>query len=121
MELMPQRSYGILKGHVRGRIGWTITFCQLQVRYLIAFPASSSTSFEISTCSSESRATLSAPGGGPILLILRPSGSVVEPRRWASASFSLFGLNESAVPNGSSLFSFIDMIVDWQVDLSTAT
>jgi hypothetical protein len=30
-------------------------------------------------------------------------------------------LNEPAVPNGSSFFSFIDMIGDWQVDVSIAT
>jgi hypothetical protein len=104
-----------------GSMGQAITFCQLQVRYLIAFPASSSTSLEISSCESESTATLKAPGGGPIRLILRPSGRMVEPRRWASASFSLLGLKEPAGPKDSSFFSFIDMMGDWRVSLSIAT
>jgi hypothetical protein len=72
---------GGYSGTREGKLGQAITFCQLQVRYLIAFPASSSTSLEISSTESESVATFKAPGGGPILLILRPSGRRVEPRR----------------------------------------
>ena len=103
-----------------GSKGQAITFCQVQVRYLIEFPASISTSLEISSRVSGPSPISDVPGGGPILLILPPPGRIVEPRCWASASFSLPGLKQLAVAKESSLFSLIDMLSAYRLNRSIA-
>ena len=110
----------------RGEHRLRLTFCQLQVLYLIAFSASSSTSRPISSPESSSEpAGWSIPGGGPILLILRPSGNIVEPRRCDSASFSLIGTKVVPLsppswfpePKGMSPFS-PEMVLSCTVDMT---